>query len=76
MMLPSLPARVRCSIRLAGVAVFLAVLPAFAEVEPRPPNIVLMLSDNLGYGEIGVYGGGVLRGAPTPRLDRLAKPDR
>lgn len=31
-----------------------------------------MLSDNLGYGEIGVYGGGVLRGAPTPRLDRLA----
>jgi arylsulfatase len=54
--------------------VFLAVLPAFAEVEPRPrpPNIVLMLSDNLGYGEIGVYGGGVLRGAPTPRLDRLA----
>jgi arylsulfatase len=36
------------------------------------PNIVLMLSDNLGFGEIGVYGGGVLRGAPTPRLDRLA----
>ena len=31
-----------------------------------------MLSDNLGFGEIGVYGGGVLRGAPTPRLDRLA----
>jgi arylsulfatase len=38
----------------------------------RPPNIVLMLSDNLGFGEIGVYGGGALRGAPTPRLDRLA----
>jgi len=36
------------------------------------PNIVLMLSDNLGFGEIGVYGGGVLRGAPTPRLDQLA----
>jgi len=36
------------------------------------PNIVLMLSDNLGFGEIGVYGGGVLRGAPTPRLDHLA----
>lgn len=38
----------------------------------KPPNIVLMLGDNVGFGEIGAYGGGVLRGAPTPRLDRLA----
>src|SRR5262245_4669244 len=36
------------------------------------PNIVLVLADNVGYGELGVYGGGILRGAPTPRLDRLA----
>ncbi len=36
------------------------------------PNIVLMVMDNLGWGEIGVYGGGILRGAATPRLDRLA----
>jgi arylsulfatase len=28
--------------------------------------------DNLGYGELGVYGGGMLRGAPTPRIDQLA----
>jgi arylsulfatase len=31
-----------------------------------------MLSDNLGYGDLGVYGGGTIRGAPTPRLDQLA----
>jgi arylsulfatase len=37
-----------------------------------PPNIVLVLADNLGWGELGCYGGGVLRGAPTPRIDRLA----
>lgn len=40
--------------------------------DERRPHVVLMLSDNLGFGEIGAYGGGALRGAPTPRLDRLA----
>ena len=28
--------------------------------------------DNLGYGELGVYGGGELRGGATPRIDELA----
>ena len=37
------------------------------------PNIVLVVMDNFGYGEIGVYGGGVLRGAPTPRIDSIAQ---
>ncbi len=36
------------------------------------PNIVFILMDNLGYGEPGCYGGGVTRGAPTPRIDSLA----
>ena len=38
----------------------------------RLPNIVLILADNLGWGELGCYGGGALRGAPTPRIDELA----
>src|SRR5688572_33258261 len=37
-----------------------------------PPNILFVLADNLGWGELGCYGGGILRGAPTPRIDRLA----
>lgn len=36
------------------------------------PHIVLILADNLGWGELGCYGGGELRGALTPRIDRLA----
>src|SRR5215469_10983701 len=44
---------------------------AKAPTGPKP-NIVFMLADNLGYGEPGCYGGGILRGAPTPRIDKLA----
>jgi arylsulfatase A-like enzyme len=54
-----------------SVAAIVASAPASAQ-QPKKPNIVFMLMDNLGYGELGVYGGGVLRGAPTPRIDTLA----
>ena len=40
--------------------------------EGKRPKIVLILADNLGWGELGCYGGGALRGAPTPRIDALA----
>lgn len=32
-----------------------------------------MMADNLGYGDVGVYGGGEVRGAPTFRIDNLAE---
>jgi arylsulfatase len=38
----------------------------------KKPNIVFILMDNLGYGEIDCYGGGILRGSPTPRIDKFA----
>ena len=38
----------------------------------KKPNIIFFFWDNLGWGEPGCYGGGVLRGAPTPRVDKLA----
>jgi arylsulfatase A-like enzyme len=38
----------------------------------KQPNIVVFWWDNFGWGELGCYGGGVLRGAPTPRIDKFA----
>ena len=38
----------------------------------KQPNIVFFFWDNFGWGELGCYGGGVLRGAATPRIDALA----
>src|SRR5271156_3021548 len=37
------------------------------------PNIVLIFADNFGYGELGPSGGATPGGAPTPRLDALAR---
>jgi arylsulfatase len=44
----------------------------FAQSAAGRPNIILVLMDNLGWGELGVYGGGILRGSATPRIDKLA----
>jgi arylsulfatase len=39
----------------------------------KKPNIVYILADDVGYTELGSYGGGKVRGAPTPNLDKLAR---
>ena len=49
-----------------------ALLVSGQSAAVEKPNIVLILMDNFGYGEVGVYGGGVLRGAPTPNIDSIA----
>src|SRR5262245_43023332 len=36
-------------------------------------NVAFILADNVGYGDLGPYGGGELREAPTPRIDQLAR---
>ena len=45
---------------------------AAATKKAEKPNIVLINMDNFGYGELGCYGGGILRGGATPRIDKLA----
>jgi arylsulfatase len=36
------------------------------------PNVVIMLGGNVGNGDLGAYGGGEIRGMPTPRIDSIA----
>jgi arylsulfatase A-like enzyme len=58
---------------LASVAaVTVAGTPAGAQ-QTQKPNVVFILADNVGYGDLGAYGGGELRGAPTPSIDQLAR---
>ena len=59
---------------LVAVCAFTVTLavPQSTQAQVAKPNIVLILSDDFGYGDSGPYGGGPGRGMPTPSLDRLA----
>jgi arylsulfatase len=58
-----------CAAALIAAASLLAAQPGVAADKP---NIVLIVSDDTGYGDLGPYGGGEGRGMPTPNIDRLA----
>ena len=69
---------IKRKLSLAACAAFLAASPlwmelgaAQAQAPAQKPNIILILSDDFGYGDSGPYGGGENRGMPTPNLDRL-----
>ena len=57
--------------RYMAALTILASLTGSVSAQEKP-NIVLVFMDNFGWGEPGFNGGGIIRGAPTPRLDQLA----
>jgi arylsulfatase A-like enzyme len=58
------------TIAFISLSTYLVVFSA--QGEDKKPNIILILSDDFGYGDSGPYGGGEGRGMPTPSLDKLA----
>ena len=69
------PRRVTGTYLLAALFVTCSVLPVRGETPPeppseRPPNIVCILADDLGYGDLSCYGH---PRAKTPHIDRLAR---
>jgi len=62
--------RISGNIPLLGCALWLTPNAAAAAPRPDPrPNIIVILADDLGYGDTSIYGAGWVR---TPQLDRMA----
>ena len=64
-----MPTRRDCLRHLAAGAAGL-MLPRLARAQDRPPNFVLVMADDLGYGDLGCYGSDTIA---TPNLDALAQ---
>ncbi|MBV8569130.1 MAG: arylsulfatase [Acidobacteriaceae bacterium] len=55
-----------------AVATASVITPALAQTTGKKPNVIVIFGDDVGWGDLGAYGGGLTRGAPTPNLDRIA----
>lgn len=60
-------------LQLIALFVFCAAAPAatVAAAQPARPNILVILADDMGYGELGCQG--FTREIPTPNIDSIAK---
>ncbi len=54
---------------LCAVIASLRLCVETASAAPRPPNVVFIIADDLGHGDLGCYGQKIIR---TPHLDRMA----
>lgn len=62
----------RRTMKLVLIVLLVCVAAVGANAQNKP-NVVIMLADNVGYGDIGAYGAGEVRGMPTPRIDAIAQ---
>jgi len=62
-----------CSVLALTAAVGFGPVASAAAAQAEKPNILFIVSDDTGYGDLGPYGGGEGRGMPTPNIDRMAE---
>ena len=59
---------------LAGVAAMALInMPASAQQQKRP-NVVMLMSDDTGWADLGAYLGGAALGHPTPQRHGSQRP--
>lgn len=55
------------------IALTTALFTPVSMAQSGKTNILLIVSDDTGYGDLGPYGGGEGRGMPTPNIDKMAE---
>lgn len=60
------------ALRIILTSILMLVFSGIYAQTKKRPNIIMIISDDTAWGDLGVYGGGVGRGMPTPNLDKMA----
>ena len=64
----------KITVAFTGIAALVGAMSApNAKAQDKKPNIVVLMTDDTGWGDFGPYRGGAALGHPTPNVDRFAK---
>jgi arylsulfatase A-like enzyme len=71
----TLKSKARMTLMATGLAMMASasLIAGAAHAQSTQPNILLIVSDDTGYGDLGPYGGAEGRGMPTPNIDKMAE---